>query len=298
MNDLILSDYKILSGKFISKTLLFFFAFSLLINLKSVSQTSNWVSIDANGNLTYTPDANGNIIPDFSMVGYHQGEIPLPIVPVKVTLNPDSGDRHTDIQAAIDSVASLPLDGNGHRGAILLKSGYYEVSQPLNINFSGIVIRGEGKDANGTTLELTAKTQTEFLALGGSSNAIRISSTEKQITDSFVPIGAKTITVEPEHTFQTGDRVIFGLTTNDAWLALLGMDQLELTCGAGHTNWPIGQIRYKRKITEVNGNQITLDAPIVDPVDSAYNTATLFKYNWPDKIEECGVENIRLLSSF
>ena len=76
------------------------------------------------------------------------------------------------------------------------------------------------------------------------------------------------------------------------------MDQLESLCGTGHTNWPVGAINYKRIITKVNNNQITLDAPIVDPIDKNYNSATLAKYTWTHKIEECGVENIRLESAF
>src|SRR5205809_888723 len=46
------------------------------------------------GRLIYAPNAAGDVIPDFSQVGYKTGNVPLPntpgglSVPVKVTLNP------------------------------------------------------------------------------------------------------------------------------------------------------------------------------------------------------------------
>ncbi len=128
-----------------TKYTLLAFLFISVINLSSLAQTSSLVSVDCQGNLIYSPDANGNRIPDFSMVGYHQGEKPIPDVAVQIILNPGFGDRYADIQNAIDAVATMSPDRNGHRGAILLRAGYYAVSQTLNITTSGIVIREEGK---------------------------------------------------------------------------------------------------------------------------------------------------------
>jgi hypothetical protein len=276
-----------------------FFLYMLGVVSISSAQTSSLVSIDSTtGKLCYTADANGNVIPDFSMVGYHQGNKVIPDVPVKVTLKPGTEDRRADIQNAIDELAAMTPDSNGHRGAILLQAGYYQVSGGLQINTSGIVIRGEGKDAYGTVVEITGTQQSTLFSISGRANVVMDSSTEKKITDSYVPIGAKTITVESGHTFQVGDRVLFTLKTNAAWIAALGMDQLESRCGSGHGNWGAYQMSYKRKITNVKDNLITLDAPVVDPVDDNYNSASLAKYTWDTKIEECGVENIRLLSSY
>src|SRR6516165_7310878 len=84
--------------------------------------TSSLVYPGPDGNLIYQPDARGNRIPDFSTVGYQTGIVPLPdtpggvSVPVQVVLDPSSGDQTARIQAAIDQVSRLPLDGNGFRG--------------------------------------------------------------------------------------------------------------------------------------------------------------------------------------
>lgn len=265
------------------------------------SQISSLVSLDMNGKLVYTPDEKGNIIPDFSMVGYHQGEKELPNLDIKITLseNIDSSiDRYEDIQNAIDSLSQFPVDENGHRGAILLKSGYYPISQTLKINSSGIVLPGEGKNENGTILELTASEQINFIEISGSSNVVRLGSSEVAVTDDFIPIGTKSINIESAEDYQIGDRIVYNHTTTDAWIELIEMDNLLEICGEGHSDWSASTLRYKRRITDINGNQITLDAPIVEPIEDGYQTASIMKYTWDEKIEECGIENMRLLSSF
>jgi hypothetical protein len=51
------------------------------------------VSVSGTGKLTYTPDGSGNIIPDFSMVGYGSGQKAIPDVPVVETVYPVVGDN-------------------------------------------------------------------------------------------------------------------------------------------------------------------------------------------------------------
>ena len=50
------------------------------------------VSLGANSKLVYTPDALGNVIPDFSQCGYQAGATKIPDVPVLETVQPVSGD--------------------------------------------------------------------------------------------------------------------------------------------------------------------------------------------------------------
>src|SRR5580658_2810909 len=74
------------------------------------------------GALSYSEDAHGNRVPDFSYAGYMQGRIPIPDVPVRVIVSPVAGDNTARIQAAIDYVASLKPEADGIRGAVLLQS--------------------------------------------------------------------------------------------------------------------------------------------------------------------------------
>lgn len=52
-------------------------------------------------------NVEGDCIPDFSYCGYRSGGAPLPAVPVRIVLDPSSGDAAPRIQAAINELASL-----------------------------------------------------------------------------------------------------------------------------------------------------------------------------------------------
>src|SRR5439155_14040183 len=104
--------------------------------------TSEWVHLGADGKLIYKKTQTGDRIMDFSTAGYLGGGVPLPDVPVKRTVQPSGkGDDTAVIQAAIDEVAAMPLDGK-FRGAVLLAPGIYHCSNTITISASGIVLRG------------------------------------------------------------------------------------------------------------------------------------------------------------
>ena len=170
------------------------------------------------GRLVYIPDYRGNRIPDFSHVGYMGGGVPIPDVPVKITLEPEPGDDTQRIQQAINEMSLLPLDENGFRGALLLKSGVYKIQGSLRISSSGIVLRGEGQGdmksfwlnpVNNHTLEeliehLEEKPATVLIATGqsmrilinvaGSSGPIIDTENTLEIRDQYVPVGTHSFT--------------------------------------------------------------------------------------------------------
>ena len=82
---------------------------------------------------------------DYSTCGYHASEQAIPDVKATVMVGWQAGDCSQLIQQAIDHVASLKPDGNGHRGAVLLGEGTFAISEPLRITASGIVVRGMGR---------------------------------------------------------------------------------------------------------------------------------------------------------
>ena len=108
---------------------------------------SRFIKLNKDGSLQYIPDEKGNIIPDFSRVGYYGGDRVIPGVQVVKTISPTGTENdETVIQAAIDELSKKPLDKNGLRGAILLKKGTYKIPASIRIEASGIVLRGEGND--------------------------------------------------------------------------------------------------------------------------------------------------------
>jgi hypothetical protein len=273
-----------------SNILFLFFVSICVFSTTITAQTTTLVSVDGNGRLVYTADSKGNKVPDFSGVGYKNSEVSIPTVPVVKMVTAIAGDNLLSVQAAINEVAALPMDGNGIRGAILFKAGLYNISDVLNINASGIVLRGEGTGSTGTRFMATKTAQHTLFTFEGLIQTSYISSTKKSITDNYVPIGATAVTVASGHSFQVGDRVYLHRIPNQAWVDLLTMAQWGWTYSAY-------DVDFDRVVKAVNGNIITLDAPVMDIIDPLYATGELVKYN-SSRIENCGIENMRISSSY
>src|SRR5262245_24588125 len=97
------------------------------------------------GSAIYGADAPAQPKPmDFSTAGYAGGGVALPDVAAKLVVAPSGGDDTHLVQAAIDTVAKLPLDGQGFRGAVLLRAGTFRIEGQLRIETSGVVLRGDG----------------------------------------------------------------------------------------------------------------------------------------------------------
>lgn len=275
------------------------FLFSILSTFFSVFCFSQapLVSLQ-NGQLVYNNYANAhqtnavNKVPDFSNCGYRGGGVRLPNVPVIKTVQAISGNCRALIQSAIDSVSALPADANGWRGAILLKAGVYAVDSSLTIKAGGVVLRGEGNGLTGTVLIATRDVQHNFIVFqGAGSNYGEVSGSRVHIADTYVPTGTKTITVPAGHTFVAGSNVVIQRTPNEAWIDTLDMRQY---------GWTTTQYRttFERQVVSVQGNTLTLNIPIVDPVEQAYGGADIYRSNVTGRIRECGVENLRLESDF
>jgi hypothetical protein len=121
------------------------------------------VEMSKKGKLTYKPDEKGNQLPDFSSVGCYENSKALPLVPVVTTLLPSANDQLT-IQNAIDELSARPLNKDGFRGAILLKSGDYKIPGTIRIAASGIILRGEGER---TRIIATGKGQRNLISVSG-----------------------------------------------------------------------------------------------------------------------------------
>ncbi|MFZ4105954.1 T9SS type A sorting domain-containing protein [Flavobacterium sp.] len=282
-----------------------YFLVSLLILLfevqaTSYAQTSTLVSVGTNGHIVYTADIKGNIVPDFSAVGYKNSESPIPTIGVALTINPVVGDNLANIQNAVNQVAAMPLDANGFRGAILFTAGTYNVSDSVIIPASGIVLRGSGFNGSGTNIIGTKPSQHILFNFIGASGTAYVSgsSTRKAITDLYVPIGKKQITVASGHNFAVGDKVFVHRIPNAAWISLLGMNLLS-TIDPAAVDWTASayDMNSERKIIAISGNVITLDAPIMDIIDPVYSTGELVKFT-DNRIQNCGIENMKISSTY
>jgi hypothetical protein len=114
--------------------------------------------------------------------------------------------------------------------------------------------------------------------------------TRTPITGSYTPIGAKTVTVQPGHSFAVGEWVALEHIPNQAWIDLISM-----TAYWQPSNY---DYRAERRVVAVSGDAITLDAPVMDAIDATYATANLVKISADARIENVGIENLRLTSLY
>ncbi len=194
------------------------------------SKTSQQVFLGKDKKLVYAEDSKGNRIPDFSHVGYRNLEVPIPDLEVKVTLKPGVGDDTERIQKALDEVGRIRANTKGQRGAVLLKKGVYRVSGTLDMNQSGVVLRGEGDGPSGTIIVATGYGDKKFkrtLINVGNSDEVKLSLASKQdIVTDFVPIGAHSFEVKSTQGFKAGDRIVVFRPSTQTWLSSIGMDRI------------------------------------------------------------------------
>ncbi len=271
---------------------------------------SEWVFYDSSGKLHYKPlDAQSDTIMDFSTAGYEQGAAPIPDAPVAATVSPSGGDDTAGIQGAINTVAAMALNpATGLRGAVLLKPGSYKVSGSLTITASGVVLRGSGSgDSPSTNTVITmtaAATPYPLAVLGTSGSTPTYLGSTTPITDAYVPAGTLTVDVTSTAGLGVGTTVIIERPVTAAWESFMGMTPADLgtTCGGSPCNWiTVGNhgLKTDRTIAAIDGNRITLDAPMSDSINSTYcgvDGATVQAYTFPGRISKVGVENLRAIA--
>lgn len=253
------------------------------------------IAAGKDGKLVYAPDELGNRIPDFSYCGYMASDEPIPEATVRVVVPVKPGDATSRIQAALDYVAGLPADKNGVRGAVLLNKGVYHVDGSLIIKGSGVILRGSGMGAEGTALIGEGKDRETLIKILGKGDKHQAKSIK--ITDGYVPVNAMTVHADGTD-LKVGDMVIIHRPSTQAWINKLKTNNF----GGGLTAlaWKPGEreIYWDRKVTAVNGNTITLDAPLTTALDTTYGGGLIAKCEWPGRIVQDGVENIRLESTY
>ncbi|MFL9485304.1 hypothetical protein ACI6Q2_21155 [Chitinophagaceae bacterium LWZ2-11] len=254
---------------------------------------SNFVKIGSNGKLQYIPDEQGNIIPDFSRVGYYACDKPIPTVAVAITVTPTDNAQET-IQAAIDELSKKTPDANGFRGAILLKKGVYKIPGSIKIEASGIVLRGEG---NETKLVATGKGQRALIIVSGKGN-IQEAPEKVVITDAYVPTGATSLRVTTAAGYRVGDNIIVYRPGTAAWIHDLKMDSIQAVEGTKQWEPKEYNFRFERIITKIEGNTIFIDNPIVMSMETKYGGGEIYKYTFNGRLTEVGIEDLYCESEY
>lgn len=255
---------------------------------------SKFIKLKKDGSLNYIPDEKGNIIPDFSRIGYAYGDRTIPVVSVVKSISPSSNST-ADIQAAIDELSGKTPGPDGFRGAIVLRKGTYQLSSTLRIETGGIVLRGEGRE---TKLIAGWKTQDPLIRVEGKGRIQEIPHTRNRIMEEYVPVGAVSFTVTSAAGYKKGDRIIVFRPGTRQWITDLKMDRIEERNGTKQWQPSEYNLQFERTITRIEGNRIFIDNPVVMALESKYGGGEIYKYSFDGRISNVGVEDLYCESVF
>ncbi|MEG0185260.1 MAG: hypothetical protein RR704_17635 [Stenotrophomonas sp.] len=237
-----------------------------------------------------------NIVPDFSRAGYAGGGVSLPTrtsIPVLEVLEPlSAGDDTARVQAAIDAVAARPPDSRGVRGAVLLKRGHYTLHQPLRLRASGVVLRGEGRGANGTVIRSTiTERQGRIIDVGEAEPRAPREARDARRTSiamAYVPVGAMRLQVNSTVGYRVGDTVAVVRRPNAQWFQSEGIDTARY-------RWtPTDYTVYnERVVAAVDRETLTLDAPIMDAIAARFGGGSVYRTEL-QRLSQVGIEDLRL----
>jgi hypothetical protein len=113
------------------------------------------------------------------------------------------------------------------------------------------------------------------------------------VADPYVPVGARSFRLDSTAGLDVGDTIVVHRPSTQAWINAIGMNKLE-------NPWQPGtkDLVFDRIITRIEGNWITIDAPLTNSLDQKYGGGSVYEYARPGRIENVGIEHIRGVSTF
>jgi hypothetical protein len=286
---------------------------SLILLLLALLPYNNWQSgilyFNTENKLEYIRDNEGNLIPDFSFAGYKNSNEEIPDIETVKTISPIEGDNTELINNAIEFIAThRNYKVNGFKGAVQLMAGTYNIYGTINLNRSGIVLRGVGNndDASKNTI-LIAKGdsphQRSVIVLGGR-NSTRwrkeIPNTRTLIVSDTILIGERTFNVEDATAYNIGDNIIIYHPCTDKWLQSINYGGTHSTDSGADPNidkpWEIDSqpIVFNRYITNIENNSITIDVPVYNTLIKELSQSYIYKYDNVNIKRNIGIENLRI----
>ena len=135
--------------------------------------------------------------------------------------------------------------------------------------------------------------QGALVVVGGASGVTALEDTRQAVTDDYVPVGSRTLRVISARGLRPGDTVIVRRIGNEAWIDAVGMNGT-----APASRWRPFNIEWDRVVTDVQGNTITVDAPITCAIEKQWGGGEVVKSEDAARVAEVGIENLRALSEF
>lgn len=257
---------------------------------------SRLVKANPVGKLLYT-ERDGMRLPDFGHAGYRAGGAVLPQLPERHRIAPVPGDNSAHLRAAIDRVGALPLDTNGHRGALLLEAGIFELASTVHQPYDGVVLRGTGDGddpATSTILRPVGEpgSSRNGLVIGGEGSwSSVVPESRTDIVTDLVKVGENRFRVAEASGLSVGDTVLITHPCTQEWL-----DAVDGGGTGEDAPWTVGSLplQCSRRITALNGRTVTVDVPLFNDLDRSLSQSYLEVRDRAGIVTEVGVEDLRI----
>ncbi len=149
-----------------------------------------------------------------------------------------------------------------------------------------------------TKLIATGTVNRPLINVSGIGSIRELERTRIKITDSYVPVGAKSFAVASTQGFRIGDRIIVYRPGTQQWIYDLKMDQIEERNGTRQWQPNEYNLEYERVITKIEGNKIFIDNSIVMAMEAKYGGGEIFKYSFDGRINNVGIEDLHCESEY
>ena len=200
------------------------------------------------------------------------------------------------------SLPTITISGGGGSGAAATPT--INGLSALRINASGVVLKGAGDDpVTGTRLRATSRFQYTVISVAGSGSRSTVSNTTRNLTQTLVPAGTRTFQVDSTSGLAVGHTVIVKRPSTAQWITDIDMDQLGPGSPGGASDdvpWTPGSkdLLFDRVITRIDGNWITVDAPLPQTFESKYGGGQIWRYTWTGRIQQVGIEDLDGISDY
>lgn len=261
---------------------------------------SDLVAANPVGKLRYT-ERDGRRLPDFGHAGYRGGAAALPQLPVRHRISPVAGDNSASLRAAIEHMGTLPLDEHGHRGALLLEAGVYELAETVVQPYSGVVLRGVGDGEDPATSAILRPvdepgSSRNGLVIGGDGSwQSVVPGTRTDIVSDLVKVGQDTMVVADVSGLAVGDTVLLTHHCTQEWL-----DAVDGGGTGEDAPWEVGSLplQCSRRILALQGRTVTLDVPLFNDLDRSLSQSYLEVRDRAGIVSEVGVEDLRIAVAY
>ncbi|MEJ5961881.1 peptidoglycan-binding protein [Pedobacter immunditicola] len=272
----------------------------LTLNVSIQAQTSadNRMVKFENNKLVYNQDKEFNRIPDFSFAGYKNSNVDVPAIKNVIrTISPIPGDNTDHINKAIQASKNVPKDDHGQRGVLLLKKGKYDVYGIINVDVDGLVIRGEGSGNNPDEATViygrgNSPAQRNIMVVGSGTKKWQKATLQTDIVTDFVQVSSNSFEIKDAKPYQIGDLIVIEHPCSEDWLKAVDYGgTADDTIG----KWTVGfrPIVFKRTITKIKGNQVTIDVPFYNHLNRKLSQSVIYKVK-DDVKSNIGIENLRI----